>query len=209
MALWEEKLALRPGFAGNEATDWGTRQEASALTRYEQLTGHLVSACRFSVLRDDAVHGWLGASPDGLIDSLAVTPGQCLPPFLCSTLSSTEHAKVELSAWHQWTLLVGHFCCSAIRQVLVVLQEISNNHGIPEHPKASRLAFQGSLQFYSSTQQVCSQKNCFHSYSSIQQVRPQTKSFNCAVFSQVWFVFACRGGSAGIDGGERSRGLGD
>ena len=75
VALWEEKLALRPGFAGNEATDWGTRQEASALTRYEQLTGHLVSACRFSVLRDDAVHGWLGASPDGLIDSLAVTPG--------------------------------------------------------------------------------------------------------------------------------------
>ncbi|EIE24389.1 restriction endonuclease-like protein [Coccomyxa subellipsoidea C-169] len=80
VALWEEKLALRAGFAGNEATDWGTRQEASALARYEQLTGHLVGACRFSVLRDDAVHGWLGASPDGLIDSLAVTPGQTLGP---------------------------------------------------------------------------------------------------------------------------------
>ncbi|BDA42985.1 hypothetical protein COCOBI_03-8780 [Coccomyxa sp. Obi] len=75
IALWEEKLQLREAFKGNEATDWGTQREAAALARYEQLTGHLVSACRFSVLRDDVVHGWLGASPDGLIDSLAVTPG--------------------------------------------------------------------------------------------------------------------------------------
>ncbi|CAL8467373.1 g6910 [Coccomyxa elongata] len=75
VALWEEKLQLRAAFAGNEATDWGTQREAAALARYQQLTGHLVSACRFSVLRDDVVHGWLGASPDGLIDSLAVTPG--------------------------------------------------------------------------------------------------------------------------------------
>ena len=40
-----------------------------------QLTGHEVNACRFSVLRDDPVHGWLGASPDGLIDALTATPG--------------------------------------------------------------------------------------------------------------------------------------
>ncbi len=78
VALWEEKLQLRAAFAGNEATDWGTQREAVALARYQQLTGHLVSACRFSVLRDDVVHGWLGASPDGLIDSLAVTPGKTL-----------------------------------------------------------------------------------------------------------------------------------
>ena len=76
VALWEEKLQLRAAFAGNEATDWGTQREDAALSRYQQLTGHLVSACRFSVLRDDVVHGWLGASPDGLIDSLAVTPGE-------------------------------------------------------------------------------------------------------------------------------------
>jgi hypothetical protein len=51
------------------------RQEEVALARYVALTGHDVSACRFSVLRDDPVHGWLGASPDGLIDALTATPG--------------------------------------------------------------------------------------------------------------------------------------
>ena len=110
MALWEEKLALRPGFAGNEATDWGTTQEASALTRYEQLTGHLVSACRFSVLRDDAVHGWLGASPDGLIDSLAVMPGDFLSILCCIlNLALTRRCKVRMA--FQWPVngIDGHF----------------------------------------------------------------------------------------------------
>ncbi len=106
MALWEEKLALRAGFAGNEATDWGTRQESSALARYEQLTGHLVGACRFSVLRDDAVHGWLGASPDGLIDSLAVTPGQtlsiCFAPALWGSSERREMQFIEGSASAKW-----------------------------------------------------------------------------------------------------------
>ncbi len=40
-----------------------------------QVTGHLIKPCRFAVLRDDEVHGWLGASPDGLIDSLSAHPG--------------------------------------------------------------------------------------------------------------------------------------
>ena len=33
VALWEEKLALRPGFAGNAATAWGTVSEDTALQR--------------------------------------------------------------------------------------------------------------------------------------------------------------------------------
>ena len=33
MALWEEKLALRPTFAGNAATAWGTVSEDTALQR--------------------------------------------------------------------------------------------------------------------------------------------------------------------------------
>ena len=40
-----------------------------------QVTGHVIKPCRFAVLRDDEVHGWLGASPDGLIDSLSAQPG--------------------------------------------------------------------------------------------------------------------------------------
>lgn len=33
MQLWEEKLGLRKPFAGNAATQWGTRQEPIALER--------------------------------------------------------------------------------------------------------------------------------------------------------------------------------
>ena len=36
---------------------------------YQELLGCTVEPCRFRVLRDDDVHGWLGASPDGLIAS--------------------------------------------------------------------------------------------------------------------------------------------
>lgn len=43
--------------------------------RYGELTGQRVEGCRFSVLRDDDVHGWLGASPDGLIEGLLAQPG--------------------------------------------------------------------------------------------------------------------------------------
>ena len=32
-ALWKEKLGLAPKFAGNAATQWGTRREADALLR--------------------------------------------------------------------------------------------------------------------------------------------------------------------------------
>lgn len=31
--LWKEKLGLVPKFAGNAATQWGTRQESEALLR--------------------------------------------------------------------------------------------------------------------------------------------------------------------------------
>ena len=47
------------------------------LRRYQELLGCAVEPCRFRVLRDDDVHGWLGASPDGLIASLT-TQGTAL-----------------------------------------------------------------------------------------------------------------------------------
>lgn len=71
-ALWEEKLGLAPKFAGNAATRWGTRQEANALLRYGEITGHNIDKCSFKMARDDEVHGWLGASPDGLVQSLGL-----------------------------------------------------------------------------------------------------------------------------------------
>jgi uracil-DNA glycosylase len=76
VSLWEEKVGLREGFEGNEATRWGTEAEPRALAAYEAATGQRVGACMFQVKRDDAPHGWLGASPDGLIGGLSIAdPG--------------------------------------------------------------------------------------------------------------------------------------
>jgi len=76
VGLWEEKIGLRAPFAGNDATRWGTESEPHALSTYERLTGHSVEGCMFKVKHDDAPHGWLGASPDGLIGSLVVQQQQ-------------------------------------------------------------------------------------------------------------------------------------
>ena len=72
VSLWEEKIGVREPFKGNDATRWGTRNEARALATYEKLTGEKVESCMFKVKRDDIVHDWLGASPDGLIAGLGI-----------------------------------------------------------------------------------------------------------------------------------------
>eukprot|EP00250_Pteridium_aquilinum_P023198 c26390_g1_i1 orf=46-996(+) len=67
--LWEEKVGLRERFAGNPATQWGSSQEAAAVERYQKLTGNIVQSLGFKIYKEgDDVQGWLGASPDGLID---------------------------------------------------------------------------------------------------------------------------------------------
>ncbi|KAL6770754.1 hypothetical protein ACKKBF_B32530 [Auxenochlorella protothecoides x Auxenochlorella symbiontica] len=73
--LWKEKLGLLPPFQGNDATRWGTGAEARALQSYQRNTGYVVQGCAFAVKADDAVHGWLGASPDGLVEAGAGPPG--------------------------------------------------------------------------------------------------------------------------------------
>jgi hypothetical protein len=57
-----------------------------------QATGHIITPCRFAVLRDDEVHGWLGASPDGLIDSFSAQPGASGP--LCTALPMLERHQI-------------------------------------------------------------------------------------------------------------------
>ena len=79
-SLWEEKVGLKAPFAGNEATQWGTRAEPRALAAYEALTGGAVEGCMFRVKHDDAPHGWLGASPDGLIASFEVDSAAAAAP---------------------------------------------------------------------------------------------------------------------------------
>ncbi|KAG7666608.1 hypothetical protein NADE_003593 [Nannochloris sp. 'desiccata'] len=71
-SLWEEKVGLKAPFAGNDATSWGTRMEPEALQQYEALTGQRVESCMFRVKHDDPPHGWLGASPDGLVQGLEI-----------------------------------------------------------------------------------------------------------------------------------------
>ena len=68
--LWEEKIGMRPKFAGNEATEWGTVTEEPALERYQEVTGHIVTAQSFKVLGDTVITDWMGASPDGLIQAV-------------------------------------------------------------------------------------------------------------------------------------------
>ena len=66
---------------------------ASTLGRYQELLGCSVEPCRFRVLREDDVHGWLGASPDGLIASLT-TQGAIVCPrceWLCTWAQTHEH----------------------------------------------------------------------------------------------------------------------
>ena len=40
--------------------------------RYVDITGQIINECSFKVLKDDEVHGWLGASPDGLVQPLGL-----------------------------------------------------------------------------------------------------------------------------------------
>ena len=72
ISLWEEKIGIREPFKGNDATRWGTKSEARALMTYERLTGQQVESCMFKVKKDDVVHDWLGASPDGLVAGLGL-----------------------------------------------------------------------------------------------------------------------------------------
>jgi putative phage-type endonuclease len=57
-----EWVGAEPEFEGNIATEYGTRNEAGALTEYMMETGNAVEAVGF-IARED----WAGCSPDGLI----------------------------------------------------------------------------------------------------------------------------------------------
>ncbi|BFI25296.1 hypothetical protein MPTK2_1g19780 [Marchantia polymorpha subsp. ruderalis] len=66
--LWEEKIGIKEPFSGNEATRWGTSQEAGAVEKYKDITGNGVDHVAFKIYKaGDEYLSWLGASPDGLI----------------------------------------------------------------------------------------------------------------------------------------------
>ena len=61
---------MRKPFAGNAATAHGNRNEGPARQEYMLRSGHVIDEAGFVLLRDDDAHGWLGASPDGLIHAV-------------------------------------------------------------------------------------------------------------------------------------------
>lgn len=61
-------------FRGNAATEWGNSNEDRAIAEYEDVTGHLVVSSGFVVHPELP---WLGASPDGLIDSDGLIECKC------------------------------------------------------------------------------------------------------------------------------------
>lgn len=63
--LWRELRKLVPEFQGNEATQWGVENEATAIRIYEKITGNQVVETGFHIHPNV---DWLGCSPDGLID---------------------------------------------------------------------------------------------------------------------------------------------
>ena len=60
------------GFQGNTATDWGHENEPLAIEQYEQRTGYKVMPAPFVTL-----NGWVGGSPDGLIDTDGLLEVKC------------------------------------------------------------------------------------------------------------------------------------
>lgn len=63
-------------FIGNEATDWGTRNEQNGIMEYQSLTGNVVQATGMHTHKD---YTWLAGSPDGFVGERGMIEVKC--PF--------------------------------------------------------------------------------------------------------------------------------
>jgi putative phage-type endonuclease len=89
-------------FEGNIATEYGTRNEAGALTEYQMETGNTVQSVGF-IMRED----WAGCSPDGLVSDNYGLEIKCpfglrkdeVPAF--KTLADQPHYydQIQFSMW--------------------------------------------------------------------------------------------------------------
>lgn len=94
-------------FEGNIATEYGTRNEAGALTEYQMETGNAVQAVGF-ITRDD----WAGCSPDGFVGEYSGLEIKCpfglrnddAPQF--KTLAEQPHYydQIQFSLWVTYKL---------------------------------------------------------------------------------------------------------
>lgn len=102
-----EYCGAEPEFEGNIATEYGTRNEAGALTEYQMETGNAVQAVGF-ITRDD----WAGCSPDGFFGEYSGLEIKC--PFglrkddepAFKTLAEQPHYydQIQFSLWVTYKL---------------------------------------------------------------------------------------------------------
>ena len=61
-------------FEGNEATEWGTNNEANGIMAYQTLSGNLVNATGLHMHKD---HNWIAGSPDGFVGEQGMIEVKC------------------------------------------------------------------------------------------------------------------------------------
>lgn len=107
----KEQSGTAPAFKGNEATQWGTRNEPNAIKDYQARTGNVVRAFGFKLHAD---YDWLGGSPDGLVGTLGMIEVKCpyyvqkphavIPPhYLCQINGLLEIFDREWCDYVSWT----------------------------------------------------------------------------------------------------------
>lgn len=83
-------------FTGNVATNWGTVNEAGAVSEFEMRTGHTVEPCGFYTKEE-----WLGASPDGLVGTSGLLEVKCPFSLRDKTTPVFKTAKMQLHYYSQ------------------------------------------------------------------------------------------------------------
>ena len=88
-------------FEGNEATEWGTNNEANGIMAYQALTGNLVSATGLHVHPN---YDWLAGSPDGFVGDEGMIEVKC--PFYFKKVGGRLHKRVPAHYFQQMNALM-------------------------------------------------------------------------------------------------------
>ena len=89
-------------FQGNDATRWGTDNEANGVLAYSAHTGNVVDATGLHV---HPTTSWLAGSPDGLIGEAGLLEVKC--PYWRKKDGTRVHQTVPA---HYYMQMLGHLC---------------------------------------------------------------------------------------------------
>lgn len=93
-------------FQGNQATSWGSFNEAGAQAEYEMETGNKVEETGFHVHPE---YDWLGASPDGLVNGYGVLEIKC--PYGQRDKNPPQFKTAEEQP-HYWSQMQIEMACT-------------------------------------------------------------------------------------------------